>query len=59
MQKMLAHVGEKGFEGSRMNTKYYQRNIRMYSNLNRINLPKNDRVFFLGVIPHNSRDFIS
>jgi Family of unknown function (DUF5694) len=60
--EMLAHVGsEKGFEGADEATKYYQRNIRMYSNLNRINLTEDDRVFILMGASHTAylRDFIS
>ncbi len=60
--EMLSHVGsEKGFEGADEATKYYQRNIRMYSNLNRINLTENDRVFILMGASHTAyfRDFIS
>lgn len=59
---MLTHVGsEKGFEGADAAAKYYQRNLRMYSNLNRINLTKNDRVFILMGASHTAffRDFIS
>ena len=60
--EMLSHVGsEKGFEGADEATKYYQRNIRMYANLNRINLTENDRVFILLGASHTAyfRDFIS
>ena len=60
--EMLSHVGsEKGFEGADEATKYYQRNMRMYSNLNRINLTENDRVFILLGASHTAyfRDFIS
>ncbi len=60
--EMLSHVGsEKGFEGADEAAKYYQRNIRMYSNLNRINLRENDRVFILMGASHTAyfRDFIS
>ena len=60
--EMLSHVGsEKGFEGADEATKYYQRNMRMYSNLNRINLTENDRVFILMGASHTAyfRDFIS
>ncbi len=59
---MLTHVGSKeGFEGADEATKYYQRNLRMYSNLNRIELDKNDRVFILMGASHTAffRDFIS
>jgi hypothetical protein len=60
--EMLSHVGsEKGFEGADEAAKYYQRNIRMYSNLNRIDLTENDRVFILMGASHTAyfRDFIS
>ena len=60
--EMLSHVGsEKGFEGADEATKYYQRNIRMYSNLNRINITENDRVFILMGASHTAyfRGFIS
>jgi uncharacterized protein YfkK (UPF0435 family) len=60
--EMLSHVGsEKGFEGADEATKYYQRNIRMYSNLNRINLKEDDKVFILMGASHTAylREFIS
>jgi hypothetical protein len=45
---ILTHVGsENGFEGADEAAKYYQRNLRIYSNLNRIPLTKSDRVFIL------------
>ena len=59
---MLSHAGsEKGFEGADEAAKYYQRNLRMYSNLNRIDLNENDRVFILMGASHTAffRDFIS
>ena len=59
---MLTHVGSKnGFEGADEAAKYYQRNLRMYSNLNRIELNENDRVFILMGASHTAffRDFIS
>jgi len=59
---MLTHVGsEDGFEGADEAAKYYQRNLRMYSNLNRIDLEKDDRVFILMGASHTAffRDFIS
>jgi len=58
---IMTHVGtEKGFEGADESTKYYQRNLRMYSNLNRIKLNKDDRVFILLGASHTAffRDFI-
>ena len=60
--EMLSHVGsEKGFEGADEATKYYQRNLRMYSNLNRLNLTSKDRIFILMGASHTAyfRDFIS
>ncbi|MTI30137.1 hypothetical protein E1171_04885 [Cytophagales bacterium RKSG123] len=59
---MLTHAGtEKGFEGADEAARYYQRNLRMYSNLNRVNLNENDRVFILMGASHTAffRDFIS
>ena len=59
---MLTHAGtKKGFEGADEATKYYQRNLRMYTNLNRIELNKNDRVFILMGASHTAffRDFMS
>ena len=59
---MLSHVGsEKGFEGADEAAKYYQRNLRMYSNLNRLDLKEADRVFILMGASHTAffRDFMS
>lgn len=59
---MLTHVGTKdNFEGADEAAKYYQRNLRMFSNLNRIALNKDDRVFILMGASHTAffRDFIS
>ncbi|SNR15478.1 DUF5694 domain-containing protein [Tenacibaculum jejuense] len=59
---MLTHAGtKKGFEGADEAAKYYQRNLRMYSNLNRVKLTKEDRVFILMGASHTAffRDFIS
>lgn len=59
---MLTFAGsEKGFEGADEATKYYQRNLRMFSNLNRIQLAEDDRVFILMGASHTAffRDFIS
>ena len=58
---IMTHVGTaKGFEGADESAKYYQRNLRMYSNLNRIKLNKDDRVFILLGASHTAffRDFI-
>jgi len=44
----LLYVGtDDGFEGADEAAKFYQRNMRIYSNLNRISMDKNDRVFIL------------
>ncbi len=52
---MLAFVGsEEGFEGADEAAKYYQRNLRIYSNLNRIKLTKKDRVFILSGGSHTA-----
>ena len=59
---MLSTAGTvDGFEGADEAAKYYQRNLRMYSNLNRLNLTKNDRVFIIMGASHTAffRDFIS
>lgn len=52
---MLTFVGsEEGFEGADEATKYYQRNLRIYSNLNRIPLTIKDRVFILSGGSHTA-----
>ncbi|MDZ7757718.1 DUF5694 domain-containing protein [Rhodohalobacter sp.] len=52
---MLTHAGtENGFEGADEAAKYYQRNLRMYSNLNRLDLNKDDRVFILMGASHTA-----
>jgi hypothetical protein len=59
---MLSTAGTvNGFEGADEAAKYYQRNLRMYSNLNRLNLTTNDRVFIIMGASHTAffRDFIS
>lgn len=59
---MLTHSGTKlGFEGADEAAKYYQRNLRMYSNLNRLKLNNDDRVFILMGASHTAffRDFFS
>jgi hypothetical protein len=59
---MLTYAGtENGFEGADEAAKYYQRNLRMYSNLNRIDLDEDDRVFILMGASHTAffRDFMS
>lgn len=45
---ILTHVGtENNFEGADEAAKYYQRNLRMYSNLNRIPTDSTDRIFLI------------
>lgn len=59
---MLTHAGtDNGFEGADEAAKFYQRNLRMYSNLNRIDLNKEDWVFILMGAAHTAyfRDFMS
>ena len=59
---ILAYAGTDGnFEGADEATKYYQRNLRMYTNLNRLELMPDDRVFMLSGASHAAffRDFIS
>lgn len=52
---MLAFAGtENGFEGADEAAKYYQRNLRIYSNLNRIPMTKDDRVFILSGGSHTA-----
>ncbi len=52
---MLAFAGtEDGFEGADEAAKYYQRNLRIYSNLNRIPMTKDDRVFILSGGSHTA-----
>ena len=52
---ILAYTGTKnGFEGADEAAKYYQRNLRIYSNLNRIPMTKEDRVFILSGGSHTA-----
>lgn len=52
---MLTHAGtEDDFEGADEAAKYYQRNLRMYTNLNRLDLSKDDRVFILMGASHTA-----
>ncbi len=45
---ILTHVGtENNFEGADEAAKYYHRNLRMYSNLNRIPKDSTDRIFLI------------
>jgi len=51
----LLYVGtEDGFEGADEAAKFYQRNLKIYSNLNRVPMTKNDRVFILMGAAHAS-----
>lgn len=59
---MLTHTGTKnGFEGADEAAKYYKRNLRMFSNLNRLELTHEDKVFILMGASHTAffRDFMS
>ena len=59
---MLTHAGtDHNFEGADEAAKYYKRNLRIYSNLNRIELSSDDRVFILMGGSHTAflRDFIN
>ncbi|WP_190808384.1 DUF5694 domain-containing protein [Flagellimonas sp. S3867] len=52
---ILTYVGTKNsFEGADEAAKYYQRNLRIYSNLNRLPLTKKDRVFILSGGSHTA-----
>ncbi|OEK02893.1 hypothetical protein BFP97_15775 [Roseivirga sp. 4D4] len=45
---ILTHIGtDSKFEGADEAAKFYQRNLRMYSNLNRIQVDEQDRIFIL------------
>lgn len=58
---MLTLAGtDNHFEGADEATKFYQRNLRMYSNMNRIKLKEDDRVFILLGAAHAAffRDFM-
>ncbi len=45
---MLTHVGSKNnFEGADEAAKFYQRNLRMYSNLNRVPVTRKDRILII------------
>lgn len=57
----LFYVGiENGFNGADQAAIFYQRNMRIYSNLNRIKMTKNDRVLILMGTAHTAmlREFI-
>jgi hypothetical protein len=52
---ILAFAGtESGFEGADEAAKFYQRNLRIYSNINRIPMTKEDRVFILSGGTHTA-----
>lgn len=52
---ILTYVGtENGFEGADEAAKYYQRNLRIYANLNRLPIKKHDRVFILSGGSHTA-----
>ncbi|HDZ07086.1 hypothetical protein LCGC14_0166780 [marine sediment metagenome] len=58
---ILTYVGtENGFEGADEAAKYYQRNLRIYSNLNRLKLDANERVFIISGGSHTAflREFM-
>lgn len=58
---ILTYVGtEDNFEGADEAAKYYHRNLRIYSNLNRLPLKKDDRVFILSGGSHTAflNDFL-
>ena len=59
---ILTYAGTDGnFEGADEAAKYYRRNLRMYTNLNRLELTPDDRVFMRSGASHAAffRDFIS
>ncbi len=59
---ILTYVGsENGFEGADQAAEFYKRNLRIFSNLNRIPLNENDRVFILMGAAHTAflKDFIA
>jgi len=52
---LLTHVGSKdGYEGADEAAKFYKRNLRIYSNLNRIPVTKEDRIFILSGGSHTA-----
>ena len=57
----LLYVGiDDGFEGADNAAIFYHRNMKIYSNLNRIKMDKNDRVFILMGAAHTAflREFM-
>jgi hypothetical protein len=58
---IMTHIAtDNNFEGADEAAKYYHRNLRMYSNLNKISLTQNDRVFVLLGATHTAffKDFM-
>lgn len=58
---LLTHVGsEKGFEGADEAAKFYKRNLRIFANLNRVPVTKEDRIFILSGGSHTAflREFM-
>jgi hypothetical protein len=58
---ILSYAASEGnFEGADEAAKYYQRNLRMFTNMNRIKLSNEDRVFIIMGASHTAffRDFI-
>lgn len=50
---IMTHVSTEGkFEGADEAAEFYKRNLRMYSNINKIPLTENDRVFILSGATH-------
>ena len=45
---------ENNYEGAKVISEFYERNLRMYSNLNDLKLSKNDRVFILAGATHTA-----
>jgi hypothetical protein len=59
--KLLYVAIDDGFEGAEQAAQFYLRNMKIYSNLNRIKMTKNDRVLILMGSAHTAmlREFIS
>ncbi|SIR18008.1 DUF5694 domain-containing protein [Maribacter ulvicola] len=45
---------ENNYEGAKVISEFYERNLRMYSNLNDLQLTKNDRIFILAGATHTA-----
>jgi hypothetical protein len=58
--KLLYVAIDDGFEGAEQAAQFYLRNMKIYSNLNRIKMTKNDRVLILMGSAHTAmlREFI-